>query len=392
MKSRLRRTGSGSSPAISGVLVVILLGLAIYLVYRSLSQDGGPLHDPDAQPRAVTARGDLADDEQATIELYKAAAPSVVHVDNLAYARDRLNLNVFEIPLGRGTGIIWDENGYIVTNYHVIQNASRVRVNLPDGTSLDGQVVGAVPDKDIAVLKVNPRGVQLKPIAIGTSADLQVGQKVFAIGNPFGLDQTLTTGVISGLGREIQSVTERPIDNVIQTDAAINPGNSGGPLLDSAGRLIGVNTAIVSPSGAYAGIGFAVPVDTVNDIVPSLIRDGSTAVQRPGLGVMLFDDSVVNQLYENGWLPRRGALVRHVIPGSAAEAAGIRPMRQSSRGDILLGDLIIEVDGRQITENKELNDLLEKKKVGDVVGVTVLRDGSQETLNVTLQPLPQSNR
>jgi S1-C subfamily serine protease len=391
MRRRLHRRG-GSSPAISGVLVVILLGLAIFLVYRSLGQDGGPLHDPDAQPRAVTARGDLAADEQATIELYKAAAPSVVHVDNLAYARDRLNLNIFEIPMGRGTGIVWDENGYVVTNYHVIQNASRVRVNLADGTSLDGQVVGAVPDKDIAVLKVNPRGVDLQPIAIGTSSDLQVGQKVFAIGNPFGLDQTLTTGVISGLGREIQSVTGQPIDNVIQTDAAINPGNSGGPLLDSAGRLIGVNTAIVSPSGAYAGIGFAVPVDIVNEIVPQLIRDGSTTTERPGLGVILWEDSLVNQLYENDRIPRRGALVRSVFPGSAADEAGILPTRQNSRGDIILGDLIIAVEGQEITENRELNELLSKKRVGDGVAVTVLRGDSQETLNITLQPLPQLNR
>ena len=237
------------------------------------------------------------------------------------------------------------------------------------------------------MLKVNPRGHELRPILIGNSADLQVGQKVFAIGNPFGLDQTLTTGVISGLGREIRSVTDQPIDNVIQTDAAINPGNSGGPLLDSAGRLIGVNTAIVSPSGAYAGIGFAVPVDVVNEIVPQLIRDGT--VERAGLGVILFEDSLVAQLYESGQIPRRGALIQSVIPGSAAAQAGLSSTHRDEQGDIVLGDLIVSVDGQEIRSNKELNQLLSSRKVGDTVTITFLRDGAQQSVQATLQPLPR---
>ena len=194
--------------------------------------------------------------------------------------------NVFEVPQGTGSGFVWDESGHIVTNYHVVQGAASAKVTLGE-TEYDADTVGVAPDQDLAVLEIRAARANLAPIAIGTSADLQVGQKVFAIGNPFGLDHTLTTGIVSALGRTIQSVTNRPIDGAIQTDAAINPGNSGGPLLDSAGRLIGVNTAIYSPSGASAGIGFAVPVDTVSRIVPELITHGK--VVRPRLGVVLDD-------------------------------------------------------------------------------------------------------
>jgi S1-C subfamily serine protease len=219
-------------------------------------------------------RGELAADEQSTIALYKRCAPSVVHITSLARQTNPYTLNVQQIPRGTGSGFVWSKDGFVVTNYHVIQGASGATVTLADGTSHRARLVGAYPDKDLAVLRIDAPAAALYPIDVGTSADLQVGQKVFAIGNPFGLDQTLTTGVISALNREIESVTGRPIRGVVQTDAAINPGNSGGPLLDSYGRLIGVNTAIASPNGASAGIGFAIPVDEVNRVVPELIAKG----------------------------------------------------------------------------------------------------------------------
>src|SRR5688572_20773324 len=260
------------------VLLLLVAGALVYTVVRGRGDRGdastGSATAVVAEPRAITPRGDLSSDEQSTIELFKRTSPSVVHVTSVDVRRGRLSLNMFEIPQGTGSGFIWDSEGHVVTNFHVIQNGSRAEVTLNDNTVWRASIVGTAPDKDVAVLKIDAPRDKLTKIMVGVSNNLQVGQKVFAIGNPFGLDQTLTTGVISGLGREIQSVTKRPIQGVIQTDAAINPGNSGGPLLDSAGRLIGVNTAIYSPSGAYAGIGFAVPVDIVNRIVPQLVSHG----------------------------------------------------------------------------------------------------------------------
>lgn len=230
--------------------------------------------DANAQPRAILARGDLAEDEKSTIALFKRSSPSVVHITTMTVRQNRYTRDIQQIPQGTGSGFIWDQDGHIVTNYHVIQGADAARVTLADQSTWQARLVGAYPDKDLAVLVIDAKKDRLPPIPLGTSHDLEVGQKVFAIGNPFGLDHSLTTGVISAVGREIESVTHQPIKEVIQTDAAINPGNSGGPLLDSAGRLIGVNTAIYSPSGAYAGIGFAIPVDEVNRLVPQLIREG----------------------------------------------------------------------------------------------------------------------
>jgi len=221
--------------------------------------------DLSALPRAITPRGDLAEEEKTTIALFRQASPSVVHITTLAVRQDAFSLDVFQIPQGTGSGFVWDNQGRIVTNFHVIRDADAAQVTLADHSSWKARLVGAYPDKDLAVLMVDAPKDRLHPIAIGTSHDLQVGQRLFAIGNPFGLDQSLTTGIISALGREIESVNRRAIKDMIQTDAAINPGNSGGPLLDSSGRLIGVNTAIYSPSGASAGIGFAIPVDEVMD-------------------------------------------------------------------------------------------------------------------------------
>ncbi len=253
---------------------VAAVSLITVLIAKQSWIGGASLNDPRAAARAVTARGELFTDEKSTISLFKQASPSVVHITAITVQRDFFSLNLYQIPEGTGSGFVWDTNGNIITNFHVIQNADAAQVTLADQSAWKARRVGAAPDKDLAVLRIDAPANRLKAIPLGTSKDLQVGQRVFAIGNPFGLDQSLTTGVISALGREIESVTRRPIQGVIQTDAAINPGNSGGPLLDSAGRLIGVNTAIYSPSGGSAGIGFAIPADTVNRIVPELIRYG----------------------------------------------------------------------------------------------------------------------
>ncbi len=261
---------------------VVFIGLALLtLAYLLLTPDG-LRYGWEAEPRTVAPRGDLAADEQSTIELFQRASPSVVYITTLARQRHPWTRNVLQVPKGTGSGFIWDDRGHIVTNWHVLEGASAARVRLSDQSVYNAVLVGGSADHDLAVLKIRAPFRSLVPVPLGTSRDLQVGQKVFAIGNPFGLDQTLTTGIISALNRTLSGVGERPIERMIQTDAAINPGNSGGPLLDSAGRLIGVNTAIYSPSGAYAGIGFAVPVDTVNQVVPRLIANSRYANARFG--------------------------------------------------------------------------------------------------------------
>jgi len=325
----------------------------------------------------VTARGELFTDEKSTISLFKQASPSVVHITAITVQRDFFSLNLYQIPEGTGSGFVWDTNGNIITNFHVIQNADVAQVTLADQSAWKARRVGAAPDKDLAVLRIDAPANRLKAIPLGTSKDLQVGQRVFAIGNPFGLDQSLTTGVISALGREIESVTRRPIQGVIQTDAAINPGNSGGPLLDSAGRLIGVNTAIYSPSGGSAGIGFAIPADTVNRIVPELIRYGK--IIRPGLGIQIAEEQIAERL----GVP--GVLVVDVIAGSAAAKAGIRPTRREASGSVRLGDVITAVDGRKTESPNELFLALEKYRVGDAVNVTLLRDGKTVQTKITLE-------
>jgi S1-C subfamily serine protease len=357
--------------------VAAALSLIAVLVAKKSWDDNGALNDPRATPRTVAARGELFAGEKSTINLFKQASPSVVHITVITVQRDFFSLNLYQIPEGTGSGFVWDTNGNIITNFHVIQNADAAQVTLADQSAWKARRVGAAPDKDLAVLRIDAPASRLRPIPVGTSKDLQVGQSVFAIGNPFGLDQSLTTGVISALGREIESVTRRPIQGVIQTDAAINPGNSGGPLLDSAGRLIGVNTAIYSPSGASAGIGFAIPVDTVNRIVPELIRHGK--VIRPGLGIQTAEDQIAQRL---GVI---GVLVVDVIPGSAAAKAGIRPTRREGTGRVRLGDVITAINGKKTESPNELFLALEKYRVGDSVGVTLLRDGKTVQTRVILE-------
>ncbi len=361
-------------------LLFLLAGaLAYAVVTKPRKAAPKPTTTAVAKPRPVVARGDLAADESSTIDLFSAASPSVVHVTSLQLRRSRLSLDITAIPKGTGSGFIWDKQGHIVTNFHVINSGAGAEVTLHDNTVWKAKIVGQDPDKDLAILKIDAPAEKLRPLAIGKSSNLQVGQKVFAIGNPFGLDQTLTTGVISGLGREIQSVTRRPIQGVIQTDAAINPGNSGGPLLDSAGRLIGVNTAIFSKSGSYAGIGFAVPVDTVNRIIPQLVANGK--VTKPGLGVHVGTD----QLAARAGV--RGVIVFEVPEGSAAHGAGLEGVKPGRGGRWLLGDVIVGVDGRQVRNSNDLFRGLDTHEVGETVSLLVSRQGKQRTVNIELQPL-----
>jgi S1-C subfamily serine protease len=365
------------------ILLLLVAGALIWTVLRQRgATDGGgeARSAASVEARAITPRGDLASDEQSTIDLFREVSSSVVHVTSVDVRRGRLSMNMFEIPQGTGSGFVWDDQGHVVTNFHVIQNGSRADVTLNDNSVWKAEIVGTAPDKDLAVLKIDAPKEKLKSIMVGTSSNLQVGQKVFAIGNPFGLDQTLTTGVISGLGREIQSITKRPIQGVIQTDAAINPGNSGGPLLDSAGRLIGVNTAIYSPSGAYAGIGFAVPVDIINRIVPQLVSHGK--VVRPGLGIHIAQDQLVRQL------KLQGVLVMDVPAGSAAADAGLVATTPGAGGKWLLGDLIVGIDNQPVADSSDLFRVLDKHGVGDSVALDVTRNGEKRQVSVKLQALP----
>ena len=353
--------------------LLVLAAVVGWLLYQTWQPT---LHDPQAVSRPVTARGDLAGDEQNTIDIFRSAAPSVVYITSIAVRRNLFSLNVYEIPQGTGSGFIWDRQGRIVTNFHVISDASRLEVTLADHSTWKASLVGAAPDRDLAVLQITAPASKLQPIAVGESNNLLVGQKVFAIGNPFGLDQTLTTGVVSALGREITAVTGRTIHDVIQTDAAINPGNSGGPLLDSAGRLIGVNTAIYSPSGASSGIGFAVPVGEVNRVVPQIISKGK--VLRPGLGLTLANRSLT------GDLGLEGVLVLKVVSGSAAEQAGLRGTSQVGDG-LVLGDIILAVNGRKVTDYDSLRDEIERYEVGASVLLTLLRDEATAEVSVQLE-------
>jgi S1-C subfamily serine protease len=355
---------------------------ALFVVVARQSWVGSAsLNDPRAAPRAVTPRGDLSQGEKSIIALFRQASPSVVHITTISVQRDLFTLNLYQIPEGTGSGFVWDNSGNIITNFHVIQNADAAQVTLSDQSNWKARRVGVAPDKDLAVLRIDAPANRLQPIAIGTSKDLQVGQSVFAIGNPFGLDQSLTTGVVSALGREIESVTRRPIQGVIQTDAAINPGNSGGPLLDSAGRLIGVNTAIYSPSGASAGIGFAIPVDTVNRIVPELIRSGK--LTRPGIGIQIAEDQIAERLGV------AGVLVVDVMPGSAAAKAGIRPTRREASGRVHLGDIVTAIDAKKVESSNDLFLVLERYKVGDVVNISLLRDGKPAQARIVLEAVKE---
>lgn len=334
----------------------------------NLQQDG---HRRDVSPMQY-----LTSSEQATIDLFEKSAPSVCFITTINSREDQWTRNVTEVPRGTGSGFIWDENGHIITNFHVIEGGNKFKVTLSDGSSWVAVVVGVEPNKDLAVLKIDVPQVKLKPIPVGQSSTLRVGQSVYAIGNPFGLDQSLTTGVISALGREIKSLTGRPIRDVIQTDAAINPGNSGGPLLDSSGRLIGVNTMIYSPSGASAGIGFSIPVDEVNWVVSDLIKYGK--LKRPILGVELLPTQ-----YAQNW-GVEGAMILSLTANGGAAKAGLKALNRNNSGEIIFGDIITAINNQKVTSNNDLILTLEKYNPGEKVKVEFLRDNNLRQVMVTL--------
>jgi len=359
----------------SVALVLSMLFLIGAIVIRWGNHPSNNVLDPNAAQRVITPRGDLAEAEKSRTDLFRKCNPSVVQISTSRVQQNAFN--TLEIPEGTASGIIWDDRGYIVTNYHVVQGANRWYVRLADYSTWEARLVGIAPTKELAVLKIDSPPNRLRPITIGTSHDLQVGQSAFAIGNPFGFEHTFSAGIISGLDREIRPAQGPVIDNVIQTDASINPGNSGGPLLDSAGRLIGLNTAIYSRSGSNAGVGFAIPVDSINRIVPQLIRHGR--IVRPQLGIQPIRQSFI-----------KGVLVRQVIPGSAAAKAGIRGTRNYEDGSIQLGDVIIQADGSEIAELQDLFKVLERHQSNDTISLTIIRNARTKQqqilkLNITLQ-------
>lgn len=362
-------------------LVITACIAALMVLWQFLPSIEAWFAPDQAAERTVTPRGDLAQDEKATIELFEKSRASVVYITTAQLVRDVWSRNVFSVPRGTGSGFIWDEAGHVVTNFHVIQGASAATVKLADGRDYQAALVGVSPAHDIAVLKIGVGFKRPPAVPVGTSADLRVGQKVFAIGNPFGLDWTLTTGIVSALDRTLAGEPGAPaIDHLIQTDAAINPGNSGGPLLDSAGRLIGINTAIYSPSGASAGIGFSVPVDTVMRVVPQLIKNGKYI--RPALGIEV--DEQLNARLQ-AMTGSRGVFVLRVTPGSAAQKAGLAGIEVSPQG-IVPGDRIVNIDGAAIDDVAKLLARLDEKQVGDVVILSVERAGKSREVRVELQP------
>ncbi|AGW91173.1 MULTISPECIES: S1C family serine protease [Cupriavidus] len=362
-------------------LVITACIAALMLLWQFLPAIEAWFSPRQATERTVTPRGDLAADERSTIELFEKSRDSVVYISTAQLVRDVWTRNVFSVPRGTGSGFIWDDAGHVVTNFHVIQGASQATVKLADGRDYQAALVGASPAHDIAVLKIGVGFKRPPAVPVGTSADLKVGQKVFAIGNPFGLDWTLTTGITSALDRSLPGDAGGPaIEHLIQTDAAINPGNSGGPLLDSAGRLIGINTAIYSPSGASAGIGFAVPVDTVMRVVPQLIKTGKYV--RPALGIEVDEQLNARLQMVTG---RRGVFVLLVQPGSAAQRAGLVGIRATQEG-MVPGDLITAVDGKSIDGVAGLLAQLDDRRVGDIVVLSVEREGKAREVRIELQP------
>jgi S1-C subfamily serine protease len=360
-------------------LRLIVIALAAYGAWY-LSADVWRRLDANAAPRPVVPRRELMPEEQAVIGLFEAAKGSVVYISTQERVLDYWTRNVMTVPRGTGSGFIWDEQGHVITNLHVVRGSSEAVVKLADGRDFEASFVGGSAAHDIAVLRIRTPENAPAPIPVGTSEDVQVGQKVFAIGNPFGLDWTLTTGIVSALDRSLTGEDGRVIQHLIQTDAAINPGNSGGPLLDSAGRLIGINTAIFSPSGASAGIGFAVPVDTVNRVAPELIAKGSYAP--PSLGVEV--DDVLSRAVARQ-LGVTGAAVFRVQQGGSGDRAGLRGVRLGPRDSIVPGDVILAVNGREVDSGALLAARLDDYKPGDSVKLRVWREGKEIELAARLQ-------
>ncbi len=327
-------------------------------------------------------------DEQNNIEVYKTLAPGVAFITTSARVEDFYG-GESEQESGNGSGSVIDTNGHILTNYHVVEGASKLTVSFGGDKVYPATVIGGDPDTDLAVIKIEPPQTGLTVISLGDSDRLNIGQKVLAIGNPFGLDRTLTTGVISGLQRPIRARNNHPIEGAIQTDASINPGNSGGPLLDKYGKMIGINSQILSRSGGSVGVGFAIPVNIAKRVVPQLIQFGE--VRRPKLGANLIG---ISQLREQGVrLPvESGLLVRNSLAGGSAQGAGIRGLAQGADGDVVLGDVITKIDGEKMNGLDDLYRFLDKKQIGDTIQVEIFRNGKTMTIPVKLLPLPQSSQ
>lgn len=372
-------------PRSFSVLAIVAAWLLSLVAYEAVASELGwsdPKFDANSAPRAVSEARELLPEEKATISLFESTSPSVVHIETTELRRQLFSRRVSETPQGTGSGFVWDARGYIVTNFHVVRGSERIFVSGNGFTRELAQVVGVDPVTDLAVVKIDTPPGGLQPLPVGRSADLQVGQNVYAIGNPFGLDQTLTRGIISGIDREIISVSGTTIRGVIQTDAAINPGNSGGPLLDSSRRLIGVNTAIQSPTGASAGVGFAVPVDTVNRVVPQIIQQG--APDRPTLGVWLAPDS---------WTFRQGipgVVLSEVTDDGPADRAGLRGLGQNSKGQIVLGDIVRAINGKAVRTEDEFRLQLTSYAPGERIKLLVERDGRQREVEVELAAMERS--
>lgn len=388
------------SPAPWSVIVILVLlvalgGLAIgYFLFRGSRTPQA--NDPNAQLREVTPRGDRDAFEKERIRVFKEISAGVVNVDTLRIKQAGY-LGQSERMQGTGSGFVWDKAGRIVTNFHVVQDtlavtadgaiairpSARIRITMADRTAVDNlRLVGVAPDQDLAVLQVI--GVsedKLKPLPVGSSSDLEVGQTVYAIGNPFGQSLTFTHGIVSALDREIHSVTDRPITGVIQTDASLNPGNSGGPLLDREGRLIGVNTAITSPSGGNVGIGYAIPVDTVNQVVTQLIRSGRPT--RPSLGILTLRERDTRALGFD-----KGVMIAEVKPKSTADKAGLRGFHiDPDTGEQAYGDLIVAVNGEEIDGMTDFERAMASLKVGQTITLTIERDGRRRDVKVTLEEI-----
>ena len=371
-----QRYGGGPAAGPRGPIAVTFLLLAL----------AGAACTPVAPPPAAQAQvreapplpASLRPDELAMVELFERTSPSVVYLTSLARRVDWFGRTTAEVPQGTGTGFVWDDDGHVITNYHVIGGASAVEVVLHDQMTYEATFVGASPSHDLAVLRISAPPGSLRPVEIGDSEALRVGQSVYAIGNPFGLSATLTTGIVSALGRRIEGTDGTPIENVIQTDAAINRGNSGGPLLNSAGRVIGVNTQIASPSGASHGVGFAVPVNTVLRVVPELIATGEYVP--PQLGIEI-NYNLNRSLLRRG---TTGVLVVDVTPGAGAAEAGLRGIEVERNRLRRLGDVIQRIDGEPVRSPAEMRAVLDRYQVGDEVTVTFLRDGQEREVVVRL--------
>lgn len=375
-KRTRRKLHRGNFP-FTALLAGVAAGLGLFFLGSVL------IPSESGKPREVSPRGDLTSEEKTTIEIFEKVAPSVVFINtSRKLQRSFFRARATEKIQGSGTGFIWDQEGHIVTNLHVLQGGNAFEVVLQDHSRYEATFVGGYPNQDLAVLKISAPKSALKPIPLGTVKDLKVGQKVLAIGNPFGWDQTLTTGVISALNRTIQSVNRREIEGVIQTDAAINPGNSGGPLIDSAGRIIGVNTQIYTTSGSNVGIGFAIPIDTANRVVPQLISKGK--YDRPGLGISITPrNDAILQRYGLA-----GVMIYEVAPGSAAQSSGLRGITFNRDGYLSeLGDIIVKIGNESVGQLSDLHRILERHQVGDSIQITVVRDGKQMQATVVLQTL-----